>query len=147
MDQFFWLMCGLWVGIGGVLLGKFKAKEYISSGEISTEEVNKLLKGYAISIMLPCILFWLIQLSIKADVSPSFTSWPNPQMIIAVILQLALMALLVTWVFFFNGSKSLSKLLPLIGRFPDFMMKETSIKIGVIFIAASNLVSFALPYV
>ena len=70
--DYFWLICGLWAGIGEAIFGKFKAKDRISSGEFELSEVNGFLKGYAISIMTPSFMFWLIQMSASSSIGLDF---------------------------------------------------------------------------
>lgn len=39
----FWVLCGLWVGVGGAMYGKFKAASLIERGLFSKHEVNRYL--------------------------------------------------------------------------------------------------------
>ena len=145
--EHFWLIGGLFVGVFGTLFGKFKAKEFIASGQMTDKEVNSFLKGYAISIMAPAFIFWLIQTSINPATGADFLSWPNPQKSIAVTVLVALWALLLSWALYFKGAKTLTKFLPLLGNFPNFMIKEKAIKIGVVLIVFSGLASLSLQHV
>ena len=147
INEYFWLICGLWVGLGGVLFGKVKAKEQVAAGLITKDEVNRFLKGYAVSIILPSLLFWVIQTSIGTNVGVDFKLWPNPQKTIALAILLSLWATLFTWVFFYGGAKTLEKFLPILGRFPAFMVKEKSIKIGVTLIIAGGIASLTMSRV
>ena len=145
--EYFWLIGGLFVGIFGTLFGKLKSKEFVTSGQMTNEEVNEFLKGYAISIMAPALIFWIIQTSIGTTTGADFLSWPNPQKSIAVTLLVVLWALLLSWVLYFKGAKKLVKFLPLLGNFPNFMIKEKSIKIGVVLIVFSGIASLSLQHV
>jgi len=137
----------LFIGIIGPLFGKLKAKEFISSGQMTEEEVNKFLKYYAISIMVPAIIFWVIQASISTTAGPDFLSWPNPQKAIAVTILILLWALLLNWVLFLKGENTLEKYLPLLGNFPNFMFNEKAIKIGVVLIVLGGLLSLSAQHV
>ncbi len=147
MIEHFWLIGGLFVGIFGAFFGKLKAKEFIASGEMTAIEVNKFLRGYALSIIVPSIIFWLLQTSISTATGADLLSWPNPQKSIAITLLISLWALLLSWVLFFTGAKTLSKFLPLLGNFPKFMFKENAIKIGVVLIVFSGVASLSIQHV
>lgn len=143
----FWLICGLWVGIVGALYGKYRAREHVSSGVLKAVEVNTFLKGYSVSILIPSIIFWVLQLSSGNNVGIDFLLWPNPQQLIALTLLFAIWGVLFIWVLFLGGSRTLSRFLPLITHLSGPITKEVSIKIGVVIIIASGVLSLSLDRV
>jgi hypothetical protein len=139
VSDHFWLFCGLWVGGLSFVIGKFKAKSLIESGEITYIEANTYLRNFSIFIITPSLAFWLLQQSIASSVSADFLSWPNPQKAIALTILVGLWIYLLIWTLFLGGEKPLSQTLRLVSSFPSFMLKPTPIKIFVIF---SVLVGF-----
>ena len=138
-ENYFWLLCGLFVGGVGGAFGKLKAKEMIANNLVTLREANSFLKGYIISIMVPCVLFWGLQVMAGHDAGPDFIRWSMPYKGFAVVLVVATWAALFVWVFFYGGSRKMERCLPLIGFFPEFMLKEKYIRIGVVLVIASGI--------
>jgi len=140
--QHFWLLCGLWTGIGGYLYGKYKSKRFIAQGYLNERESNSLLVGYLISILVPSILFWLLSLSIAGSPSPDFSSWPNPQRNFASVLMFSCWALLLYWVFVGTGALKLKRLLMLTSNVPQSWLSPLVIKLFVVILVLVGATSF-----
>lgn len=128
MFQHFWLVCGLWVGVGGFLIGKYRSKELVAQGSITAQESNSLLSGWFLSILVPSLLFWFLTLSLDGPQNPDFVSWPDPQKSLALMLLFACWGLLLYWVFALEGSSKLAKLLVLTGNFPHRWLQPAVVK-------------------
>ncbi len=137
MTKHFWLICGLWVGIGGALFGYLKAKPLIITGKLSVIEVRGFLNGFALWILIPSILFWGLQLSVGTN-EIEFMVWPTPQKEIALTILISVWVALLGWTWFFGGAKTLSKYLPIIGVWPSFMLKEGVIKVMAILVVMAG---------
>jgi hypothetical protein len=123
----FWLICGLWVGLGGALFGYFQAKPKIAVGDYVEDEVKRFLLSYALWIFVPSLLFWGLQLSANAD-PVDFLQWPTPQKEIALGVLFFVWGSLLIWTWAFSGAATLSKWLPLIGAWPNVLLQPTTIK-------------------
>ena len=143
--KFFWIICGLWVGLGGALMGKVNSKKLIAAEKLSSDEINPLLLGWFFCIFVPSTLFWIIQLSISGEPHVDFLTWPNPQKYIALGLLISCWSALITWVLFLGGAPTLSKVLMLMGNSHESMLKPTSIKILTILIVVSGVLSLFMP--
>lgn len=139
--QHFGLICGLWVGLGGFLFGKFRSKELVAQGSITVQESKSLLLGWLLSILIPSLLFWLLALSIDGPQTPDFVSWPNPQKSMALVLLLGCWGLLLYWVFALEGSSKLAKLFMLTGNFPQSWLQPAFIKGLVVLTVAAGVAS------
>lgn len=139
--EHFWLFCGLWVGIGSVLYGKFKSLALIKNGHFTKQQVNRHLAVFLSCILIPCLLFWLIQQSDSSISSPIFSEWPKPQRFLATSVLLACWALLGIWIFILNGAKYLVDTLILIGNLPEHFQNTRTIKILVVMIITAGVTS------
>ena len=144
MNEFldhFWLFCGLWVGLGGALLGKSKSRKLIAANRITTHEASKYLKGWFICIFLPSFIFWVIQLSIPGNAGVDFLYWPNPQKALALTLTCGLWAALLVWVLFLGGAMPVSKSFLLVGNFPEMLLKPFATKILILIVVLTGVFS------
>ena len=87
MNEFFWLICGVWCGIGGSIFAWFKLSKGIKSGEFSQAGVLSFVRGMAFWIFVPCLVLWILQFSVSGATQPNYLSWPSPQKYIALALQ------------------------------------------------------------
>lgn len=98
MNEYFWLLCGLWCGIGGSIFAWFKLKKGVNSGEFSQAEVLSFVRGMAFWFFVPCLALWILQSSISCATQPNYQSWPSPQKYIALVLQIFIWIALIGWV-------------------------------------------------
>ena len=143
--KFFWLICGLWVGLGGALYGKYKSPKLIAEGKITLNETTNILRGWFLCIFTPSILFWLLHLSVGDSHSIDFKTWPNPQKSLALTLMFACWATLVVWVFRFKGASKLSKVFILISNFPEAYLKPVYMKAFTIMVVISGVTALFMP--
>jgi hypothetical protein len=139
--DFFWLMCGFWVGCGSYLIGKIKAKELIEAEEYSEEEANEYLKKFSIWIIAPSTIFWLLQVSAGPGIGVDFLLWPNPQKFLALFILVFLWGYLLVWTLFLGGAVPLGRCLRLVGNFPKFMINPILVKGLVILLVISGVTS------
>ena len=140
--QAFWLVCGLWCGIGGGLFTWFSMRKRVACGEFSKQEVLGFAKGMAFWIFVPCLILWGVQVSIPGNSSPFYVKWPAPQRYVALALQVFVWGGLVFWVFFRGGAATLSRFRSATSNSPAFMNSPAAMKFGVI--AAVAVGVFAL---
>lgn len=140
--EHFWLICGLWVGVGGYLYGQFKSRRIVMNGIMNRSEVNSLLKGYLACILIPSILFWVIGLSVAGPKTPFFNLWPNPQKILASIVLFSCWGLLLYWVLLGTGSSKLIKLSMLTSNMPRNWLTPSIIKIVTVIIVLVGVSSY-----
>lgn len=140
----FWILCGLWVGVGTFAYGKFKADSLIEQGSFTKAEVNRHLFTFMFCILVPCILFWVIQQTGTDIENPFFTEWPNPQRLFAIVLLWVCWFSLGTWVFFLKGAIPLAKTMALISNVPESFQNPSVVKVFVALILATGVVSLTL---
>jgi hypothetical protein len=139
MFQHFWLICGLWCGLGNASLIFVRRRKYVELGLMTEEEVVAFAKGMALWIVVPCLVFWVLQLSIGADIGPMYLKWPDPQRMVAVGFQVLLWLVLVFWVFIRDGAKMLSAFFSVGGRGPSFLSSPVAIKVGTAFAITASI--------
>jgi len=142
MSQAFWLVCGLWCGVGGGLFTWFSLRKKVAAGEFSHQEVMVFAKGMALWIFIPCLILWGLQASIPGESSPFYVKWPTPQRYIALALQVFVWGALIYWVFFRSGASTLSRFRSATSKTPSFINSPAAMKFGVIAAIAAGL--FAL---
>ncbi|MFB9243632.1 hypothetical protein IV454_28525 [Massilia antarctica] len=144
LSQAFWLLCGMWSGIGGALFTWFSLRKKVASGEFSHQEVVRFAKGMALWIFVPCLILWGLQTSIGGQSPPYYTKWPAPQKYIALALQVILLGALAYWVFFRDGAATLSRFCRATSKAPAFMNSPVAMKLGVIAAVAGAVVGAVL---
>lgn len=82
----------------------------VNTGTLSQHEVKAYTKGLALWIFIPCLILWLLQMSISGQASPEYFIWPSPQKYIAILLQIFVWSALIYWVLFKAGAETLAKL-------------------------------------
>lgn len=142
MNQFFWLICGVWCGLGGAFFTWQSFRKPIASGQLSHQEVMSFVKGMALWLFIPSMLLWGLQLSINSGASPEFFNWPAPQKYLAVCIQMFVWFALIYWIFFNGGANTLSKLHGSVSKLPKFLHSPTAFKCLTVLIVLSGL--FAL---
>lgn len=105
----FWLLCGLWVGIGVPLLLYKALTPAISAGRLSHEQRRALLRAIALIAVSICGGFWLLQMSAGAG-TPDPMGWPRPQRPIALGMQVLCWTALLLWVHAGRGAGYLAAL-------------------------------------
>ena len=87
-------------------------------------------------------------MSVSWSIGLHFLLWPSPQKHLALSVLFLSWGMLFVWVLFLGGAKTLSKYLPIISNnFPEFALKETSIKVGAVLLIASGVTALLLPRV
>jgi hypothetical protein len=137
MDQYFWLLCGLWCGLGGGIYTWFSLRKHVSAGTFSRHEVVRFSKGLTLWVLIPSLILWLLQLSIEGNSTPMYLSWPYPQKGAAFALQGLVWAALLYYVFFNGGAMTVSKYFGATNTFLRFLHSPLTIK----FVAIAAVVS------
>ena len=106
----FWLLCGLWAGIGGGIYTWFILTRERNAEAFPKERAFRFSRNYALALFLPSVVLWQLQLSLPNQTGPLFTGWASPQKDIATTLTIVCWAALVGWVNFQGGAKALSEL-------------------------------------
>lgn len=142
MNEYFWLLCGLWCGLGGSLYARLQLKKSVDSGELSEDEVSAFVKGMAFWVFAPCLVFWVLQLSISGATQPDYMTWPSPQKYIAIILQIFVWGVLAWWILFRDGANTLSKFSAGFFSGPEFIRSPNAFRLYAIVTLLSG--SYAL---
>jgi hypothetical protein len=140
LDRYFWLICGLWVGVFGALYFRYRASKVPLPQGMSIQDVNRFAKGWAMAILAPSLLFWLLQLTISPSSNPQFISWPSPQKWIAIGLTIACWLALLYWVWLAAGAARLSQMASIYQSYlPQYMRTPTTFKILSLVVVASGV--------
>lgn len=132
MTQHFWLICGLWCGVGNALFMWSRLRKHVALGEFQSGEVTSFLTGMALWIFTPCVLLWALQLSVGPQARAVFLDWPSPQRYAACALQVFVWAALLRWVFFKGGANTLSAYHGAGRRSAAFLYSPAMIKLGTV---------------
>jgi hypothetical protein len=106
--HYFWLICGLWCGLGNALFIWFSLRNKVATGAFTKQELARFVIRLGLWIFVPCLILWVTQISIGTDVTSEYWRWPSPQKLIAVALQIFIWFALLYWIFFNNGANTLS---------------------------------------
>jgi hypothetical protein len=137
--EHFWLLCGIWVGVGNALWLWFRHAKYVESGLLSEADVRGLARGAALWVLVPSVVLWALQLSIGSNAGPHFIRWPDPQRWVALAMQVFIWSAMVYWVFARSGAEKLSAILGVGGQGPSFMRSPVAVKVGTILAIVSGL--------
>lgn len=139
MNEYFWLICGLWCGIGGSIFAWYRLSKCVKSGEFSQVEVLSFVRSMAFWIFVPCLVLWILQFSVSGATQPDYLFWPSPQKYIALALQIFVWVALAGWVLFKDGADTLSKFS--IGFFsaPEFLRISAAFKFYAIALILSGI--------
>jgi len=132
MMKFFWLICGLWCGVGNGALIWSRRKKYAELG-LSEDEVARFARGTVLWILIPSLLLWGLQLSAGADLTPEYWRWPAPQRHMAIGLQIVVWLALARWVFVGDGAETLSAYARVGSRWGGFMNSPAAMKLWTAF--------------
>lgn len=142
--KYFWILCGLWVGLGAFAYGNFKAGPLIKQGLYTRSQVNRYLTGFLICTLIPCLSFWLVQQTGSGIEHPFFMEWPDPQRSTAIGLLVFFWISLATWVFVLKGATPLSKTITLITNAPASLINPSRVKVFVAIMLVFWVVSLAV---
>jgi len=116
LDHYFWLMCGVWVGgLGGVSY-YFKLSNAVATNALTNEARLRFVRGWIMAFMVPSTIFWLLQTSTGAAVSPDYLRWPNPQRWLAITVNVTCWIALLWWVWLAEGAQKLCDMYSLTSR-------------------------------
>lgn len=139
MDQYFWLICGIWCGVLGAGYMRWKLQKNVLVGEFSTDEVASFTRAYALWITIPCVLLWALQQWAGANSPPMYLAWGQPQKAIALALQIFVWAALLWWVFAKNGAHTFSRYLRALRRSDNVFNGPGAIRVAAIAVAVAGV--------
>lgn len=132
----FWLICGLWIGIGNAVYFRVKLKKAIQSNRITAQEVNHFTITIILGLTIPCIAFWIIQIAGAKATTPFITTWPEPYRTIAISITILIWILALAWILFLGGARYLSKMCILANHQTNIWKHPIAFKIAIIFLIA-----------
>ncbi len=141
VNQYFWLFCGLWSGVGGGFLTWQRLQKKIEGGAFTREEVRLFALRQALWIFSPCFVFWLLQQSIGTAVSPEFLRWPHPQKLAAMALMIFFWGAMLYWIFLNDGAATLARYSSALSRSPKAWHMPVVFKALAIFAVTFGLVA------
>lgn len=141
MDDYFWLLCAAWCGLLGAGYMRYRLREKVAAGDFSEDEVTSFTRGYALSILVPCILLWVLQKSVGDGAPPMFLHWPQPQRSLALALQFLVWGALLWWIFLRDGASTLSKYLRATQRSSSFFNGPGAVRFGAIAVVVAGLLA------
>ena len=137
---FFWLFCGLWVGGLGAWQIHSKLKKHVESGRISSAERFQFVRGWFLAIMVPSVIFCLLQITAGSDLTPDYMTWPSPQKWMALSVNVFCWGLLLWWIWLRGGAEYLSRLTTLeASRWQTIVLSKYSMRLLSLLIVASGL--------
>lgn len=139
MEQFFWVFCGLWCGVGGSFFTWHRLKVQVETGAFTRVEIRQFAARQALWIFTPCIILWLLQTTISGGAGPEFLRWPYPQRMAAMAVVILCWGALLYWIFLRNGAETLSKYAGALSSSPRFWQTPTAFKLLAIMVVASGV--------
>ena len=146
----FWLFCGLWVGGGGSIAIYYSLERHVISKEISNIERSVYIYGWLAAVLTPCLLLWLIGLTVPNGNSVAIDSFPGPQRFLSELVEIGSKMAVAGWVWFKGGARILVRLIQLLRAgsspypdsvyFPKSWVSESSIKACAVLILLVGLV-------
>jgi len=119
--EHFWLSCGILCGFGNAIYFRFKLQNSVSNGKLSIKEANWFGVGFSLSIFIPCLIFWFLQISSGPQATHNFETWLPLQRNIGSAVMITCWGTFFLWVWFLKGAEKLSNYLELAGHKPRFM--------------------------
>jgi hypothetical protein len=145
LENHFWLICGIWVGGAGAIFFNHRLRQATAA---ESAIAPHFARTWFITIMLPCALFWLIQLSAGPAPTPDYLSWPAPQRWVAVTINVVCWVLLLWWLWLSNGAEVLSRVLTLTWpRQSAFLYSPISIKVAALLAVLSGVFAICRSWV
>ncbi len=129
IQNHFWLICGVLCGLGGSAIARFQLKKRVEAGELVQAEVSSFVRGMAVWIFVPCLILWLLQLSVRGVTQPDYLMWPSAQKYIAVVLQAFIWLVLAWWVLLSSGAATLSRFSSGFFYGPEIFRTPTAFKV------------------
>lgn len=149
MEQFFgffWLICGIWIGLFGAAYLKYALGKRVLNREFTAEQVSSFALRYALWTFLPCLAMWLLQRSVGPNAPIEYAKWPDPQRLMAFGLQLFLWAAMLFWTFFKNGAQTLSQYARIASQTTSFFNSPGAIKLLALAIPAAAFLAQWLKF-
>lgn len=139
----FWLICGLWTGLGNAGYFWFRLKNASKEGKIEKRKVDKIVLKIALCIFIPCFILWLTQIFFESN-SPIVFMDEGIAGTLATIIAVLCWISLFSWIWFFGGAKALAEILPLAGYRFKFYQNPNTYKIGIILLLAVSSYSLVV---
>jgi hypothetical protein len=137
LERYFWLLCGLWMGGGGAIITYFKLSVAVTERLLQNDVRLRFVKGWFVAFMVPCTVFWLLQLSAGPASTPIYLQWPNPQRSVAIAVNVTCWIALLWWVWLAQGAVTLSHIYSLAS------LKQRQLPFGVIGVKILSLIMVA----
>ena len=123
IQQFFWLICGAWAGIGSAGFLRYRLRGAVSEGTITKQEADRFAAGVIGWHGGPCLILWVLQFFFAQTADPDFLTWGAPYGRIAGALCVLLWIIAFTWIWFFGGDRKLSRIYTL-GGYHTYLWKN-----------------------
>jgi hypothetical protein len=107
MDKYFWIFCGLFVGVGHALSCRMGHKKWITKGVISRSDSNRFCLTAALWILLPCAVLWMLQEHLQEG--SDWVSWPSVYRYAAACTVTIPLLILGILLWLRNGAKKFTK--------------------------------------
>jgi len=141
LHQHFWLLVGLWCGVGTAVYYRMRLRKRIDAGEFTKREVETFTRNYALWFLLPCVALWLLQQSLEPQAPPYFLDWRNPQKLMAIGLLMFIWSALLYWTFAMNGATVLSRYSRAVGRSASMFNSPLVFKLTVAAVVLAGLLA------
>ncbi|WP_442889240.1 hypothetical protein [Congregicoccus parvus] len=142
--EFFWLVCGVFVGVGNAAFFRSSLSSPIARGEISQSEANRFAIGVVGWITGPCLALWIIQRFLAASPDVDFRLWASPFNHVATGIVVAVWIAAFAWIWFFSGDQKLARIYTL-ARYQSFIWgKPFVFRIGIVLVILAGTLSLTL---
>ena len=135
-----YLIGGLFIGVGNALFFRLHHNKSIERGSLTKEKANKYFAIFSLSILIPSICLWVLQLSSGENATLAIETWGTTQQIIGWFIQITSFSIFFIWVWFFNGNESISEYYRLARIHPTYTGKATGMKFFSLFILISLII-------
>ncbi len=144
IQQFFWLFCGAWVGIGNAVYFRIRLAPAIREGAITKVEADRFAAGSIGWIGGPSVLLWIIQYFFADSVTPFFVTWQAPYSTVATVLCVALWIVAFTWIWFLDGDRKMARIYTL-ARYQAYLWKHPiAFRIAIVLMIGGGVVGLLM---
>ncbi len=122
MDIFrhFWLLCAVWCGIGNAIYFRRGLRQSITDKRITEKEANRSTVVVLLIIFVPCMIFWVLQMTSGPQATHDSETWQPIQRNIEYAVMVIYWISLIVWVWLLRGAESISKYFNLAGHIHKF---------------------------